>query len=198
VARADDSLVDSSGVADDGSLIYERSAYDFKLVIEGRPGGTLADVGSSTFNWDPTNPTTLPDLQVEASKDLGTGPGIGSPAVCDDTGPTPGGVPAVNPFDFSPAAAPAINDFACRFKDGSNARQGITDSSFACTKIPPSDTPQFVRGSGSKIQFCSLVDQPISFPVGDTVVAARIRDIAGNVSQVHTLVIRVLAPTPMP
>jgi hypothetical protein len=127
----------------------------------------------------------LPDLQVEASNNLGDG----SPAVCDA-----GGVPAVNPFDFSAAQAPTINDFACRFKDGEGgAPLGITNPTKACTVPSQSGTASFVDRS-SKIQFCGLIDKPFSFPVGDTVVGARIRDTAGNVSGLATIVIRVLPP----
>ncbi|HEX7408785.1 MAG TPA: hypothetical protein VF515_14185 [Candidatus Binatia bacterium] len=180
VARGDDTLVDPIGVADDGP-IYERPAYDFKLVVEGRPGGTLVPLGESTFSG---NPAALPDLQVEASNNLGDG----SPAVCDA-----GGVPAVNPFDFSAAQAPTINDFACRFKDGQGAPLGITNPALACTVPSQSGTSSFVDRS-SKIQFCGLIDKPFSFPVGDTVVGARIRDTAGNVSRLATIVIRVLPP----
>lgn len=187
--------------ADDGSPIYQwaaasntNAAYGFRLVVEGRPAATLecalfGCMGNNTFAWGPSSPTALPDLQIEVSNSLGNG----SPAVCDDTRPTLGGVPAVNPFDFSPTEAAAINDLSCRFKDGSGAYLGIMDPGYACTKLMPSETYDFVDGA-SKIQFCGQVTQPISFPIGDTVVAARIRDIFGHVSQVSTIVIRVVAP----
>jgi hypothetical protein len=114
--------------ADDGSPpIYQLSvvkntnvAYGFNLVIEGAlaPSPQCAPFCTySTFAWSAADPTALPDLQIEASNNLGNG----SPAVCDDSGSTAGGVPAVNPFDFSANSASAINDFSCRFKDGSNA-----------------------------------------------------------------------------
>jgi hypothetical protein len=165
-------------------------ASGFKLVVEGRPAatldcGALGCMGTSTFA---SSPTELPDLQIEVSNNLGNG----SPAVCDDTKPTLGGVPAVNPFDFSPLSAKAINDLSCRFKDGSGAYLGMGPGD-ACTMLMPSGIYDFVN-STSKIQFCGQVFQPIGFPIGDTVVAARIRDIFGHVSQVSTIVIRVLAP----
>lgn len=200
VALPDDTVVDPIGFADDGSPIYQRLvatntsvAYGFRLVVEGRPDPLLPCavncMGSSTFVWSAANPTALPDLQIEASNNLGNP----STAVCDDSGPAAGGVPAVNPFDFSAASAGAINDFSCRFRDGSGAYLGILDPTSACTTVGPAQTSQFV-GSGSKIQFCALVTQAMSFPLGDTVVAARVRDIDGNVSQVSTIVIRVTFP----
>jgi hypothetical protein len=107
--------------------------------------------------------------------------------------PSSGGVPAVTPFDFSAASAPVINDFSCRFEDGSGAYLGITDSSYTCTKVPPTETYQFV-GANTTIRFCGQISQATSFPVSDTVLAARLRDIYGNVSQVSSIVIRVPAP----
>ena len=201
VALADDAVLGPIGYADDGSPIYQRPvvtntslAYGFRLVVEGRPDpslqcGAASCMGDSTFAWNTADPTALPDLQIEASNNLGNG----SPAVCDDSGPMAGGVPAVNPFDFSANSAPAINDFSCRFKNGFNAYFGIANSSEACTKVLPSEVYQFVA-SGSKIQFCGQINQPVSFPLGDTVVAARLRDAYGNLSQVSTIVIRVAVP----
>ena len=130
----------------------------------------------------------LPDLQVEVSRPLGDG----SAAVCDDGDPDFGGVPAVSPFDFSPAEAPAINDLACRFKDGQNHPVG-RHADEACTRFLPELEYHFVDPA-STVQFCGVIDKPFSFPSGDTMVAARIRDVAGNVSAVAQLVIRVATP----
>ena len=146
-------------------------------------------MATNTFAWNLSNPTALPDLQIEVSNNLGNG----SSTVCDDTSPTLGGIPAVNPFDFSPAAAAAVNDLACRFKNGSGAYSGITISADACTMLMPLQEYGFVNGA-SDVQFCAHVSQPIGFPVGDTVVAARVRDIYGHVSEVATIVIRVVSP----
>lgn len=184
MTRADDTLVPPIGTAGDGTPIFQRGAYNFSLVIEARPGGTLAAVGSSTFNWSPSNPTALPDLQIEASNNLGNG----NAAVCDESGSKQDGVPAVAPFDFSPSAAPAINDFSCRFKDGLGAPSGRTTD--ACTLFYPSGNYHFVDPS-STMQYCGPVTGALSFPRGDTVIAARVRDIDGNLSAVSTIIIRV-------
>jgi hypothetical protein len=185
VTDGDDHLVSWVDTTEDGTRIYERAARGFSLVIEARPGGTGAKLGRSTFSWSPANPTSLPDLQIEASNMLGNG----SPAVCDDTGSTAGGVPAVTPFDFLVTEAAAINDFSCRFKDGSGAPAGR--DKYLCTVFPPSEDSHFVDPS-SKIQYCGVISGAMEFPTGDTtVVAARVRDVAGNLSAISTIIIRV-------
>jgi hypothetical protein len=187
VTNGNDVLVSAVGEAEDGTLIYERPAYGFSLVIEARPGGTGAKLGSSTYNWSTANPTSLPDLQVEASNDLGNP----TEAVCDYSGTTAGGVPAVTPFDFSPAEAPAINDLSCRFQDGSGAFAG-RDKNEACTLFLPAEVYHLVDPS-STIQYCGVVTEAFSFPAGDTVVAARVRDVANppNLSAISKIIIRV-------
>lgn len=172
-----------------GVPIYERPTYGFSLVVEGRPGGTGTPVGFSTFNSDPTNPTTLPYLLIEASRDLGDG----SAAVCDDVPPDTGGVPAVDPpnFDSSQSIANAINDFACRFKDGTGFRGGRGPND-ACIQFP--DGQFRFKEPGSTIQFCGQINKPLGFPLGDTLVTVRIRDFLGNVSSAEQLVIRTANP----
>jgi hypothetical protein len=189
VTRADDVLVDAIGNTDDGVPIFQRLvASGFSLVVEGRPGANRVPLGTSSFSSDVTQ---LPDLQIEVSRPLGNG----STAVCDDSSLNFGGVPAVTPFDFSPAHAPAINDLACRFKNGVWQPVGRTASE-ACTRFLPEDEYRFVDSS-STLQFCGLIDKPLSFASGDTRVAARIRDTAGNVSAVAQLVVRIVTSTPV-
>lgn len=173
-------------------MIYERSfASGFSIVLEARPGGTLADIDANTLNSNPTDPRVLPGLQIEVSRALGDG----STAVCDDTPPTTGGVPAVNPADFSPtqSVANAINDLACRFKDGFGSHSGIIKSSEACTTFTDGGF-HFVMGN-STTQFCGQMNEPVSFPPGDTVVTARVRDVAGHISLPSRIVVRI---TPRP
>ena len=102
-------------------------------------------------------------------------------------------MPAVVPFDFSPAAAAAINDLSCRFLNGLGVRSGRVPGD-ACTQFP-GDFPldHFVDAS-SRIQFCGQMNTPLGFAPGDTTVAARIRDVDGNLSDVARIVIRVLTP----
>jgi hypothetical protein len=141
-----------------------------------------------TSSYSSNDVSKLPDLQVEVSRKLGDG----SFAVCDDGDPTFGGVPAVNPFDFSAAEAPAINDLACRFKDG-QGQPVARNKDYPCTRFPPELEYHFVDPT-TTVQFCGVIDEPFSFQTGDTIVAARVRDIAGNVSAVAQLVIRVATP----
>jgi hypothetical protein len=188
IVRADDTLVDPAGTTPDGVPIYERSfGSGFSLVLEARPGGTRSDLDPSTFNSNPADPRVLPGLQIEASRPLGDG----SSTICDDTAPTQGGVPAVNPPDFSPtqAVANAINDLACRFKDGFGLRGGRTKLQDACTAFE--DGGFRFAAAGTTIQYCGLIDDPVSFPPGNTVVTARVRDLAGNISLPSQIVVRV-------
>jgi hypothetical protein len=189
VTNGDDTLVSPVGTAQDGTSIYERPAYNFSLVIEGRPGGTMSPIGTSTFNWNPSDPSVLPYLLIEASEPLGPNP---TTAVCDDSPGNLGGVPATDPPDFSvtQAVANVINDFACRFKDGAGAYNGRA-SSDACTQFPDDWPPYHFVNSTSTIQFCGLITPPIAFPVGDTRVTARVRDLAGNRSAASSIIIRV-------
>ena len=194
VIRADDTLVDPVDTGIAGVPIFERPSNGFSLVVEGRPGGSHTDIGANTFNWDPGDPRVLPDLLIEASQALGNG----SAAVCDDSAPTFGGVPGIDPPDFSKTQeiSNAINDFACRFKDGMGNPSGRVNQD-ACTLI--NGLYHFVNEPGtgvqfpSTIQFCGRISGPIAFPPGDTLVTARIRDLAGNVSLPKQLIIRVLA-----
>jgi hypothetical protein len=185
VTNGNDILVPQMGTAEDGTPIYERAPHGFSLVVEARPGGTGAKLGNSTYNWSLANPTSLPDLQIEASNDLGNP----TAAVCDETGATAGGVPAVTPFDFSVAEAAAINDLSCRFKDGSGAPAG-RGNDYACTRFPPTDQSHFVDPN-STIQYCGVVTDVLSFPSGDTVVAVRVRDVDSNLSAISKIIIHV-------
>lgn len=185
VVRADDTLVTPVELTPEGIAVYERPSYGFSLVLEGRPGGTRSDIGSNTFRTNPSDPTVFPDIQIQVTRPLGDG----SLAVCDDTAPSLGGVPAVNPPDFSTtqAIADAVNDLACRFKDGSGLRSGRGPAD-SCV-IFSDGLFRFVDQT-STIQFCGLINRPIGFPEGDTLVTARIRDVAGHLSDIAQLVIR--------
>ena len=174
----------SIGPQDDGFLTYVRPRSGFLIYVEAKPGISGLPVGTVTFDFDPTDPNVLPDLQILVSRAIGDG----SSAVCDD-GPLPlplGGVPATVPVTFggSPAVAGAINDFACRF----DARGA---SALACTRdtfgVDSFANPQ------SRVQFCtsSGVGAELAFPVGDTILTARVRDTAGQPGLPRSIAIRV-------
>jgi len=169
----------------------------FSLVVEGRKGGGQ-DVGISTFNYDPNDPTARPDLQVIASRPLGANP---TTAVCDTMPPSVGGVPAVNPPNFSitQPISDAMNDLGCRFVDGTGLPQGRGSSADACTAATDG-TFRFVCNTASSpgctsgmttIQFCGAVNTPFAFPQGDTLITVLLRDRAGNLSLPGQMIIRV-------
>ena len=194
VARADVTLVSSSDTTPEGIAIFERSAgSNFYIVLEGRPGGTGIDVGDSTFNWDPADPTVLPDLQIWASRPLGLTP---TTAVCDDTAPDFGGVPALaSDMPLTQTVADTINDLACRFKDASGSRLG-RGANDACTTFDDGRFHFVVIDAShpelsSTIQYCAQVGEALTFPNNETVLTARIRDIEGHVSAPASIVVRV-------
>ncbi|HUI26279.1 MAG TPA: hypothetical protein VL403_09380 [Candidatus Kryptonia bacterium] len=183
----------------DGSIpIYQLPfGNSFSLVVEGRKGGGQ-DVGSSTFNYDPGDPTVRPDLQVIVSRPLGSNP---TTAVCDNVAPMVGGVPAVNPpdFSFTQPISDAINDLGCRFVDGAGQPLGRTASSDACTVSSDgifrfvcntANSPGCTKGM-TTIQFCGAIAPPFGFPTGDTLVTVLLRDRAGNLSLPGQMIIRV-------
>jgi len=187
VARPDDAPMLSTSVDAHGRPIFVRpTGQGMFLVIEARPGLDAQQAGDQAF--DPAG--TLPDLQLLVSRALGDG----STAICDDTQPNIGGVPATNPLRFSdaPDIVAAINDLGCRVNDGAGNPVGRTASSQACTRTdaPGSFGYTFVDAT-STIQYCLPIAHPWGFPLGDTIVAARVRDTSGTVGTQQEIVVRV-------
>lgn len=195
ITRADDVLVDPIEVSPEGVPVFVRlkgaagGASGFRLVVEGKPGSSGSDVALSTLN---NNVSALPDLQIEANRPLGDG----SAAVCDvaqrTPGPTSGGVPAISPpsFDGAVTTTNTINDFSCRFRDGSDQTMGISAAIDGCVKFEPTEDNGFVN-SESTVQFCGFVSAILSFAPGDTLLSVRLRDQAGNVGAPAQMIIRV-------
>lgn len=126
-----------------------------------------------------------PDLQIQANRPLGNG----SVQVCDVT---QGGVPAINPprYDASDNnITAALLDFACRFQ--------VLSGNDPCTLLDASREPKKLN-SQSSIQYCLLSSGKATFPAGDTLVTARIRDKSGEVGPQAQIIIRVATPTPKP
>jgi hypothetical protein len=189
VTRSDDQLVIPSGVLPDGTEVFERpSGKGFSIVVEARPGGANTPVGMTTFRWDPARPDILPDLAIVASRSLGNG----SPAVCDETPPALGGVPAWNGLLDLPGSqelADIINDLSCRFKDGSGQPRG-RNANEACILFP--DGQYRFAGVGTTVQFCGFVDEPIALqPGAETRFTVRVRDEAGRWSAPRSLIVRI-------
>lgn len=159
-----------------------RPASGFLIYIEARPGISGLPVATVTFESSPADPNVLPDLQVLVSRPLGNG----SLAVCD-AGPAPpiGGVPATTPAAFggSQAVADAINDLGCRFDARSATAQACTRDNFGTYGFTAASTVQFCTSPG--------VGAELAFPVGDTIVTARVRDVAGQPGQAMSIAIRV-------
>jgi hypothetical protein len=184
VARADGRVIGTIGIEDHGYFTFVRPPSGFIIYLEAKPGEGRRAVGTLTFNSHPTNPNILPHFQIVASRPLGNG----SAAMCDD-GPPPGsigGVPAVNPpvFGGSQAVSNAINDLSCRF----DARSALT----ACTRDPFTQMEVFT-GDGSTVQFCTTpgVGAELAFPVGDTILTARVLDVFNQPGPPQSIVIRV-------
>lgn len=192
VTRADGTRLVPADSTEKGDPIYlRRAGFGFSLVVEGKPGRSGAAVSPSAYQEDLV---TFPDLQIEVSRELGNG----SAAVCDIVNPQPGqtptpggGVPATDPTDFAlnQTNIDTVNDLACRFRDGQG--QPIARTASEACVLFPSGEYGFVN-STTTAQFCAFVDNVISFPVGDTVVTARLRDVNGNVGPARVMVIRVL------
>jgi hypothetical protein len=185
LTRSDDTLLSPTDTTPQGVPIYPRLVGTaFSLVVEGMPGSSGLAVGGSAYQSDASS---LPDLQVEVSRALGNG----SPAVCDSTGATAGGVPAIDPpnFDALQSVVDAVNDLACRFVDGTGkpgARRSALDS---CVMFATGESG-FVA-SNTTIQFCGFVTGVMEFPPGDTLVTVRLRDEGGNPGPAAQLIVRV-------
>lgn len=176
-------LIASSGTVG-GVPLYEPSfGFGFSLVVEAKSGASSRPPGPSTYA-----PSGLPDLQIEVTQPLGNG----SSDVCDDTPPFLGGVPAVNPPSFGddPAIADSINDLACRFIDGTGVKVGrACNDAAAC--VLGTDGQFGCAAEDSTLQYCGFISQVLTFPSGDTLVTARVRDSAGNLGASQQLIVRV-------
>ncbi len=187
VTQADNTLLQPIGVDDQDRPIYQRRVgYSFSLVIEGRSGSNGAAVGQNAFEYDPQDPSVRPDLQVLVSQPLGDG----STTVCDNMLPNIGGVPGVDPPDFSETQpiSDAINDLGCRFDDGTGQAVGRNNQD-ACTTFVDGGF-HFVADT-SQVQFCALIEPSFGFPLGDTIVTARLRDGQGIIGPERQIVLRV-------
>lgn len=182
ITRADDTIVEPSGTAQDGTPIFERpTGAGFNLVIEGRPGATNVAVGTVTFRENGP-----PDLQILVSKPLGDG----STRVCDRLPPGAGGVPAIDPpmFRDVPEVIDAMNDLGCRFLDGAGQPRGRGKND-ACV-LKPDGGFDFVNAT-STVQFCGFIDVATRFPPGEARVTVRLRDERGQTGPPAQIILRI-------
>ena len=189
LARPDDTIIAPVDTTDEGWPIYERSlGYLFNIVVEAKPGPSRLRVGLNTFRSDLSDPNIRPDFEIIVSRPLGNG----SAVVCDDMPPMIGGVPAATSFGATQPIANAINDFGCRFVDGSG-NPGGRGPDEACTMFEDGQS-RFVVTSGpnaSTAQFCAGIAEPFKFPDGDTTVTVRAHDLGGAPGAPRSFVVRI-------
>jgi hypothetical protein len=184
VLRADETLLESTGVDAAGRPVYVRAnPSGFVLAIDAKPGINGADVGFNAFRQDSS---ARPDLQVEVSRAIGNG----STKVCDDVQGDFGGVPGINPPSYADTQAitDALNDLACRFNDGTGTPGGRFEDS-ACVQYPDGEF-RFVDPEAT-VEFCGFISVPLQFPAGDTIVSARVLDVNGVPGPPSQIVIRI-------
>jgi hypothetical protein len=183
VSTADDVPLQPDAVDDHERPLFIRPhGQGFTLIVEARKGVERGTIGSVTYR-----PGEAPDLQVLVSRPLGDG-GAG---VCEDDG-VRRGVPATPELAFSsdPVVIAAMNDLGCRAYERRGAVRPFTRAVGSDNELF-----DFVRGEGSvlgEIQFAIPIARAWSFPVGDTIVAARVIDVRGTPGTVEEIVVRVI------
>ena len=170
-----------------GRRIYKvNGSSQFIIVAEGFPGLSGATPGRSTT---PVPPSFRADIQMESNRPIG----LGTDAVCD-IDPVDGGMPAVTgpPFpnytEGDQFVTNAINDFGCRF--------GVFTPQVPCTRKDASYDQVMITPNppSNAVQFCYTVPFGVGFPPGDTVLAVRLQDEAGNTGGVEQIVVQVPGP----
>ncbi|MGD9764191.1 MAG: hypothetical protein AB7V27_10790 [Candidatus Binatia bacterium] len=186
MARPDDAVQTPGGFDAEGRPIYTRAqGQGMVLFVEAERGGAPLNVSA----YDPDGAPV--GIEFLVSRPLGDG----SLAVCDQQPPLIGGVPAVNPPHFSedPEVLAAIADLGCRVNDGTGNPLG-RNAAAACTR--DLGAVYNFTDARSDLQYCLPIARPWGFAPGDTVVAARVRDLRGNVSAVREIVVRIEGDTP--
>lgn len=185
IARSDGEVIDPVGTDAFGVPIYERPfGAGFVIIVEARPGLSGRPVARSTYE-----DFGSPDLQIEANRALGNG----STAVCDVLPPNPGGVPGIEPPDFSddPFVIDRLNDFGCRFVDGGGNYQGQLCTE-GCVRFSSGELG--CQAPNATVQFCSLVAaKTFPFPAGDTRLSVRVLDALGNPGPIAQIIVRIPA-----
>ncbi len=181
-ARADGTTVEPKSVDRRGIPTYASAVGSgFILVVEAKPGASGLQPARRVFAYVPGDPKSRPDLEIEATRDMGDG----SREVCDRSRPKIGGIPGINPPSFAETqrVSDAINDLACRFET-------FVESDSSCTQAKNGDY-SFVSKE-STTQFCMIVARAWAFPAGETLLSVRVRDSDGNPGPVKRM--RILRP----
>lgn len=178
---------------ENGRPVYSwPQGYGISVVIEAAPGENRRAVAGTAY--DPDHPGALPDLQVLASYRFGNG----DPTVCESGEAI--GIPGIESliFDTSPGTVAAINDFGCRVDNGEGAPIARGNPGEACTR---GSTAEFTFvDARTTAQFCAFIARSFELAFGDTVLAARVRDVTGAYGPRSEIVIRVtgFGPTATP
>jgi len=77
-----------------------------------------------------------------------------------------------------------LNDWSCRFKV-------YAETDFACTQDTNGNF--LFASAASTVQFCTLVNDVLTFPTGDTILTVRLLDTAGNAGPSTQVVVRIAA-----
>jgi hypothetical protein len=193
VANAENRVQQPIGTDDLGRPIFnEPFGQGFSLIVEARAGANRFNPGPNSV---PYGDDQAPDMEMIVSRLLGDG----SPVVCDIDGPNIGGVPATVPFMFSDSDDDfdIVHDLGCRFADGKGNFEARQSDDEACTRA---DRATFGFGfvdRGSRLQFCGQIATAWELPLGDTIVAARVKDQRlGQFGTAREIVVRVGDPNP--
>lgn len=167
-----------------GRRIYQVNGGQLLIVVEGAKGLSNQQVGQSTL---PAPPDRRPDIQIETARPLGDG----AHSACVG-GAGGGGVPGIDPPNFTPETPPgpltsALTSFACQFEYHPGGSQ--------CTWSGDPTSLGFVN-SASTAQFCDVMSANAPFNPGDSIVTVWLRDTGGNTGPTKQIVVRVNTPTP--
>jgi hypothetical protein len=157
----------------------------FNLVVEAVAGADQRPPGRTTEGSNGP-----PDMQIQVTRALGDG----SPAVCDDMPPTFGGVPGIDPpvLGDPNSIVDQLNDFGCRFYDGMSRATVGHNCDVSC--IRPGNHDFQCESSQNAVQFCALIDTPLRFQQGDTLVTVQVRDSVGNLGPPAQLILHSVNP----
>ena len=194
ILSAQGSLIEPSGTNAEGVPVFDNPiGSGFVVVVEGKPGVSGANVGCGSVYPAPCTPSVgnapdgLPDLQIQANRAIGDG----SAAICDGGPPSFGGVPAINPPNFTPTQTnvDAMNDLGCRFVDGVGEPKSRPTTE-GCV-LGESGEESYANPS-STTEFCTLPTPYLTpFQDGDTLLSARLRDIKGNIGPVSQIIVQI-------
>lgn len=203
LVRSDDTLIPPNATPGPNPPVYSvLFGSGFRVVVEGRPGVSGASVDPAqlySYKSNRNDPIELqiPDLQIEASNLLGSQ----NTGVCTGTSTSPDGVPGIAVPNFEPTQeiVNLLNDFGCRFKNGAGGYTGrsVADACVQYTDLDGNPTGEYgyADPNNSRTEFCS---EPITanerFPVGNTVLTARLRDTSGNAGTAAQIVVHVIGP----